>query len=191
MTQRTWKQPSEARWFTYDFSELLQGRTISTIVGTPASLERGGVSTLTQVGVPIVAPTAVQVEWSGGNERRHLSNNRQGHGRPERTARTGRRNFGRGRQLRPAAEHFDRLPDGGRICGPLRLRRDCPADGPRPDRDHQRRDAAEALDDATELVSSYLGVRYTLPLSPVPNWSRDWWPTWRANGSIRSARPPQ
>lgn len=66
--RRTWKQPGETRLFTYDFSELLAGRTIANVLGAPLSVARTGLTTLNVVGVPIQTDNEIQVEWGGGTD---------------------------------------------------------------------------------------------------------------------------
>lgn len=168
MTKRVWKQPSESRWFTYDFSDLLAGRTIQSFTSATATERDDATKHLAQVGAPIQSPTAIQVEWSGGadgetyvTEVRVLDTQNEVH------ELNGDIAIFEIQSVLPtnistayltAEEYVDRfgfeetvrLTDQdrtGTINGPT---------------------LQKALNDATELVSSYLGVRYTLPLSPIP-----------------------
>lgn len=162
-----WKQPGESKLFTYEFIDLLLGRTIAQVL-TVTSIPRDGASNLTQEGPALVAGTVVQVEWSGGdNEMSYLTTVkiRDSQGQDHEvdgeilvkevqftvepsiasTYLTGDEyvaRFGEEETVRLTDQDRKQIVDKKRL--------------------------EAALTDATDTAESYLGVRYPLPLTPVP-----------------------
>jgi phage gp36-like protein len=164
---RTWKQPNESRLFTYDFTDQLLGRAIQNVLATD-SVARSGGTTLTLVGSANTVGPVVQVEWDGGAEGvTYLTTVRVQDSQGQEHELEGEIVVGDVQFTLPPGvaslyltgeEYIDRygfeetvrLTDQDRkgIVDKARLQ--------------------AAISDAQELVDSYLGVRYALPISPVP-----------------------
>jgi phage gp36-like protein len=166
--RRTWKQPGEARWFTYDFTELLAGRTIQSFTTATSAGRDDPTDQLTQVGAPIVSDAVVQIEWGGGLD-----------GETYATTVKVRDSQNEDQELEGeilVAEVEFVLPQNissAYLTGEQYVARFGFEETVRVT-DQDRKGTIDgtrlqaAIDDATELVTSYLGVRYTLPLNPVP-----------------------
>jgi phage gp36-like protein len=169
MDRRAWMQPDEQRLFTYDFTDLLQGRTITSMVGTPSSVARVGATTLTIDGTPLVTPTAVQVEWKSGTV-----------GNTYLTTVKVMDSQGQEHELEGEIIIADvgfTLPDGSvtsdYLTGEDYVDRFGYEETVRlTDEDRtgviNLAKLQAAISDAVEIVNAYLGVRYTLPMVPVP-----------------------
>lgn len=164
---RTWKQPGDSRLFTYDFTALLAGRTISSVVSID-NVARTGATQLTQEGLELVSTDAVQVEWSGGEN-----------GISYATTVKVQDSQGEEHELDGeilVAEITFTLPPG--ITSPYLAAEDYVARFGFEETvritDEDRKGAVDgdklqaALNDATDLANSYIGVRFDLPLATVP-----------------------
>lgn len=164
---RVWKQPSDARLFTYEFAALLAGRTIDHVISID-NIARSGATQLVQEGTELVSADSVQVEWSGGSngisyvttvkvedsqgEEHELDGEilvaeiaftlQPGIASAYLTAEDYVARFGYEETVRLTDEDRKGIIDGDKLLN--------------------------ALNDATQVAESYIGVKYTLPLNPVP-----------------------
>lgn len=166
--RRVWKQPSEARWFTYDFAELLAGRTIASVTSAVSKGRNDVTHLLTQVGAPIVGATSVQVEWSGGIDGEtyvttiKVLDSQNEDQEMEGEILVAEVEFVLPKNLASAYLTGEEYVNRYGFEETVRLTdedRKGTIDGAR---------LQAAIDDATDTATSYLGVRYTLPLTPVP-----------------------
>jgi phage gp36-like protein len=163
-----WKQPAESKLFTYDFTDALVGRTIATVLSVTVIARDGVSALLTQDGPTLKFDQVVQVEWSGGvNGASYLTTVRVRDSQGEDHEMDGEILVSDVSFTVPvnlattyltADEYVARFGEEETV----RLT----------DKDRKGQvDAAmltAALKDATDLVEGYLGVRYPLPLTPVP-----------------------
>jgi phage gp36-like protein len=163
-----WKQPNESKLFTYDFAPVLNGRTISSVLGVTVVARDGTSALLVQDGPTLKFDSAVQIEWSGGVDGvSYVTTVRVRDSQGEDHEQDGEILVAEVQFTVPvgivstyltAEEYVARFGEEETV----RLT------------DKDRKQVVDkatllaALKDATDLVESYLGVRYTLPLSPVP-----------------------
>lgn len=168
MVERAWKQPAEARLYSYDFAPLLEGQTISSIFSTASEGRSDNTRTLTNDSQNY-SSTVAQVKWSGGVD-----------GETYRTTVVVLDALGQKHELEGEIIVFDRtfiLPTG--IAEPYL---DAEAYVDRFGYDETVRITDEgskgvidkaslqaALSDAQQFADGYLATRYTLPIAtPAP-----------------------
>ena len=163
-----WKQPGESKLFTYDFEPLLLGRTIATVLSVGNVARDGSTPVLVQEGATQTFPTLIQVEWSGGTD-----------GKSYITTVKVRDSQGQDHELDGeilVADVSATVPVGiasTYLTGEEYVNRFGVEETVRLT-DQDRKGVVDkarleaALKDATDTVEAYLGVRYDLPLTPVP-----------------------
>lgn len=163
-----WKQPAESKLFTYDFAPLLLSRTISSVLSVSNVARDGSTPVLVQDGPTAAFPQSVQVEWSGGVD-----------GVSYITTVKVRDSQGEDHELDGeilVAAISATVPPGitsTYLTGDEYVQRFGVEETVRlTDQDRKgvvdKARLTAALKDATDTVEAYLGVRYDLPLTPVP-----------------------